>query len=186
MKIVKTLWFLSMAFVLSGCVRDMDPFEGGDGVRVNINGEKCVMYGIPGGYYATLDVANDVSTFKSEITMMSSIVDAHINYIIPEMSTIDRTAFMLGFNIAENDIFVKEKKYEIKTSGDKKASMTVSSLNTDTGSSEEVIKLKGWAYFLSLGNVVEVRFELDGKDSNGKEYALRHGFLRLHQKQPQQ
>ena len=186
MKSLRTLSVIALTFALTGCVTDMDPFEGGDGVRVNTNGEKCVMYGIPGGYYATLDAANDVSTFQSEITMMSSIVDAHINYIIPEQSTFDRTVFKLGFNIQENNSFVREQKYEILAYGTKTATMSLPEVDTDTGSTYKTVKFKGWIYFLSLGDVIEARFDLDGKGPDGKEYALRHGFLRLHQKQPQQ
>ena len=183
MKILRSLSLFAAAFMLSSCVTDMDPFEGGDGVRVNINGEKCVMYGMPGAYYATLDAANDVSSFKSEITMMTTITDAHINYLIPEMSTFERSVFDLAFNIQENNAFVKEKKYEIRYSGQKTASMISSIRSNGTETPEQAVKLQGWIYFLSLGNVIEARFDLDGRSSDGTEYTLRHGFLRLNQRE---
>ena len=182
----KSLLPIALSLMLTGCVTDMDPFEGGDGVRVNINGQKCVMYGIPGGYYATLEAANDVSTFQADITMMSAITDVHINYVVPEMTQIERSVFRLHFDIRDNNAFVREQKYQIHASGTKTASLIVPEQNVDTQSSEEVVALKGWAYFLSLGNVVEVRFELNGTGADGKDYALRHGYLRLHQKKEQQ
>lgn len=34
----KSLLPIALSLMLTGCVTDMDPFEGGDGVRVNISG----------------------------------------------------------------------------------------------------------------------------------------------------
>ena len=186
MKILRTLSVFALAVSLSGCITDMDPFEGGDGVRVNINGEKCVMYGMPGSYYATLDAANDVSTFRAEITMMTTVTDARINYLLPEKISFDRIVFDLSFNIQENNSFVREQKYEILAFGTKTATMSLPEVDTNTGSPNQTVKLKGWIYFLSLGNVIEARFDLDGKGPDGKEYTLRHGFLRLHEREERQ
>ena len=181
MKIVKTLWFLSMAFVLSGCVRDMDPFEGGDGVRVNINGEKCVMLGTPGGYYAKMEATDDVSTFKSEIILISTLIDPEAQYMNAMLgfgfAQDSQIRLNLAFDISDNNVFSKEKQYNIG-SGNKKAVLTYV---TDDTSTNPDINLKGWISFLSLGKVIEARFELEGKSTGGKEYSLRHGFLRLHQ-----
>lgn len=182
MGILRTLSLFASAFILASCYVDMDPFEGGDGVRVNINGEKCVMHGMPGGYYAILDAANDVSSFESSITMRTSVTNYQGSYIInaaigAENVHGDRSIFHLSFNIQENDTFVKEQKYEILPDGQKTATLSTW---------WEEVKLHGWIYFLSLGDVIEARFDLDGTDSDGTAYTLRHGFLRLHQKEEQQ
>ena len=171
MKIFRTLSLLAVALSLCGCVRDMDPFEGGDGVRVNINGQKCVMLGIPGGYYATLDTKDDECLFQSEVTMMTGF-----------LSNI-QDLFYINFDIRENDILVKDKKYTVSYSGNKVVKLR---LPNDDASSYTEVSLKGWLSFLSLGQVVEARFELEGTGPAGKDYSLRHGFLRLHQRKEQQ
>lgn len=171
MKIFRTLSLFAVILTLSGCVRDMDPFEGGDGVRVNINGQKCVMIGIPGGYYATLDTKDDECLFQSEVTMMTGFMSRY------------QDLFYLDFDIRENDILVKDKEYTVSYSGNKVIKLMLP--NEDASSYAEV-KLKGWISFLSLGQVVEARFELEGSGSGGKEYSLRHGFLRLHQEAKRQ
>lgn len=163
-RLIMGLLLSAAALMLSGCVRDMDPFEGGDGVRVNINGQKCVMLGIPGHDYADLNMSGDVSSFQAIVSMMVGIMSADL--------------FELSFNIKENDAFIKEQKYTIKPSGDKTVTLSLPARN---GEGVKDINLSGWLYFISFGEIIEARFDLDGKGSDGMEYSLRHGFLRLHQ-----
>ncbi|MBR6306911.1 MAG: hypothetical protein IKR38_09105 [Bacteroidales bacterium] len=171
MRILRSLSLLAVILSFSGCVRDMDPFEGGDGVRVNINGQKCVMLGIPGGYYATLDTKDDECLFQSEVAMMTGFMSRN------------QDIFKMIFDIRETDILVKDKKYTVNYSGNKVVKLM---LPNDDASSYTEVMLKGWISFLSLGQVVEARFELEGRGPGGVDYSLRHGFLRLHQQAKKQ
>ena len=157
----RIITYLASAFVLlaaTSCIANMDPFEGGDGVRANINGQKCVMSGTPGKTYANCSFVDGANTFSTRVEMV------HL---------LDMNGFKLSFSISSTTPFTTGVKYSIG-SGSNKATLT-------TLSGEEVT-LSGWISFLKIGvssNTVEAQFELDGQDSNGDKYAVRHGFMRL-------
>ena len=89
--------------------------------------------------------------------------------------------FQLDFNIADTVAIVANQEYKIGTGNYK-----VTLVGPKEAPGEE-IPLKGWVKFLQLnpsGRIVEARFELDGKDSSGQDYTLRHGFMRLYKQSP--
>ena len=167
MKKFITLVLVSV-FALCGCIKDMDPFQGGDGVRVNVNGRKCVMVGVLGGRYAQLNNTGDTGECSTTISMMSAMPD--------------NMMFDLAFAIKENEPLVINKEYKVG-SGNSTVGMTGFSVGA---SQESRIPLQGWVKFISLGTTIQARFELDGKGEDGTGYALRHGFLRLKQKEERQ
>ena len=137
----------------------MDPFEGGDGVRANINGQKCVMSGTPGKVYANCSFEDGANSFGTHVEMM------HL---------LDKTNFGLSFSLTDTTPFATGQQYSIG-SGTYKATLT-------TISGEDV-PLTGWVTFLKIGvgsKTVEAQFELDGQDTKGDKYAVRHGFMRLY------
>ena len=143
----------------ASCIANMDPFEGGDGVRANINGQKCVMSGTPGDVYANCLFEWGANSFGTSVEMM------HL---------LDKTIFKLAFSMSDTAPFMTGQKYNIG-SGTYKATLT-------TVSGEDV-RLTGWVTFLKIGvgsKTVEAQFELDGQDANGDKYAIRHGFMRLY------
>ena len=149
---------LAVLLAATSCIANMDPFEGGDGVRANINGQKCVMSGTPGKVYANCSFESGANSFGTKVEMM------HL---------LDKTIFKLGFSLSDTSPFTTGKQYSIG-SGTYKVTLT-------TVSGEEV-PLTGWVTFLKIGvwsKTVEAQFELDGQDSNGDKYAVRHGFMRL-------
>lgn len=165
---MKRLLFLAIPLlcILTGCFKDMDPFEGGDGVRTNLNGCKCVMLGTPGNVYISSTGDAGSYSVKSDVTMLR-ILDHH--------------QFQLDFNIADTVAIVANQEYKIGTGNYK-----VTLVGPKEAPGEE-IPLKGWVKFLQLnpsGRIVEARFELDGKDSSGQDYTLRHGFMRLYKQSP--
>lgn len=150
---------LAAVLAATSCIANMDPFEGGDGVRANINGQKCVMSGTPGKVYATCSFESGANSFGTHVEMM------HL---------LDKTIFGLEFSFSDTTPFVTGKQYSIG-SGTYKATLT-------TVSGEDV-PLTGWVTFLKIGvesKTVEAQFELDGQDAKGDKYAVRHGFMRLY------
>ena len=157
-RIIKYLASAIALFAVTSCIANMDPFEGGDGVRANINGQKCVMSGTPGRVYANCSFESGANSFGTNVSMM------HL---------LDKTIFTLAFSLSNSSPFVTGQQYSIG-SGTCKATLT-------TISGEDV-PLTGWVTFLKIGydsKTVEARFELDGQDANGKKYTVRHGFMRL-------
>ena len=84
----RIITYLASAFVLlaaTSCIANMDPFEGGDGVRANINGQKCVMSGTPGKTYANCSFVDGANTFSTRVEMV------HL---------LDMNGFKLSFSIS--------------------------------------------------------------------------------------
>jgi hypothetical protein len=158
-RIIKYLASAIALFAVSSCIANMDPFEGGDGVRANINGQKCVMSGTPGKVYANCSFEDGANSFGTHVEMM------HL---------LDKTNFGLSFSLTDTTPFATGQHYSIG-SGTYKATLT-------TISGEDV-PLTGWVTFLKIGvgsKTVEAQFELDGQDTKGDKYAVRHGFMRLY------
>lgn len=195
-RLLTGLLLAAATFLVSGCYTDMDPFEGGEGVRVNINGSKYIMLGMPGGYYAKIDAKDDVCSFSSSISLTSMVsgyeqdpllstalaVETGLNPVLLPLLTIlvstPDPLFQLKFSVQDNDLFEKDRQYSIGIGGDKTAVFVILA---DDYSSSISVPLSGWISFLNLGSKVEARFELKG-ELGGKELSLRHGFLRLQQK----
>ena len=157
------LLLLPLLAILSGCFKDMDPFEGGDGVRANINGYKCVMLGVPG-----MDYANNGSGSAGYI----------LNSDISMIRIIDRHPFRMTFSIIAPSGISTGFEYPIS----KGSAFTATLIGPKEAPGEE-IPLSGWIKFENEGTIatlVEARFELTGKDSRGQDYSIRHGFLRLY------
>jgi hypothetical protein len=161
-KIIRFIVAASALLALAGCVRDMDPFEGGDGVRANINGQKCVMLGDPGHKYASYS-ENPGGRFSAKFEMMHML---------------DRSEFHMEFKVSETSPLVTGVRYTVG-SGENTAQLSYAFGNI----SGEAIPLAGWISFNKIGTdgaTVEARFELEGVSADGREYSVRHGFMRLY------
>ena len=154
-----------MLFSSSGCIMEMDPFEGGDGIRANINGQKCVMFGTPGKKNASYYVGSEKATFTASAELM------HV---------LDTREMYISFNISDTGSLVTDKKYTVGT-GENVVKLDFGTYEI----TENAVSLSGWISFLQIstgGSVIEARFELDGQAADGTKYAVRHGFLRLYNK----
>lgn len=156
-------------FSLSGCMMGMDPFEGGDGIRANINGQKCVMFGTPGEKNATYYVGSEKATFTASAILIQML---------------DTRALCISFSISDTGALMTDKKYTVGT-GDNVVKLDLGTYEI----TENAVPLSGWISFLQIskgGGAVEARFELEGQAADGTKYEVRHGFLRLYKtdKQP--
>lgn len=157
------LAFLQL-LLLSSCLKDMDPFEGGDGIRANLNGAKCVMMGYPGNSVGASYSEGNTFTFNTGEVMMTAFT----------------TGQKLRFQITVSDdaALVVGHKYSV---GDKGMTAGVKFV-TDNGVGQTV-PLNGWISFLQVGpevSTTEARFELTGTTLSGDRIEFRHGFLRLY------
>lgn len=141
----------------------MDPFEGGDGVRANINGNKCVMYGIPGNVAGASYTTGNTFTFQTATILMRHVLDGK--------------EFHFRITVSDDAALEVGRRYSVGSGG---SSAVISYVSDDvTG---EDIPLTGWITFLQVGpekSTTEARFELSGR-TRGREYEVRHGFLRLY------
>lgn len=150
------------ALLLSSCLEEMDPYEGGDGVRANINGNKCVMVGIPGNTAGAFYTSGNDYAFQTAVISMSHVVDGRTIHF--QLSVSDDAPLETG------------KRYSV---GSGRNSAVISYVSDDVTGSD--VKLKGWISFLQVGpgsSTTEARFELAGRSPH-REYDVRHGFLRL-------
>ena len=157
--------------LFSGCFSDMDPFEGGKGVRANINGYKCVMRGEEGKVYAILNSNADGYTFRTDVRMIGMM---------------NGIRYTLSFSLSDIAPFVTGVKYNVTG---KITAARVDYFDYAVVDEDDVIEtieadvpLTGWVSFLVVSqddHYVEALFELDRQFPDGAPYTIRHGFLRL-------
>ena len=158
----RILFLLCPALLLSSCLEEMDPYEGGDGVRANINGSKCVMVGIPGKTAGAFYTSGNDYSFQTAVIAMSRAAGGQTVHF--QISVSDEAPLETG------------KRYSVGSGGN---TAVISYVSDDVTGSD--IKLKGWVSFLKVGpgsSATEARFELAGRSPH-REYDVRHGFLRL-------
>ena len=159
------LLLLPGLLIAASCTDRMDPFEGADGVRANINGHKCVMDGVHGKTgYVTYN-AGPGASMDIEVNMKQELTQQY---------------FGMKFHLQADGVFQTGKDYAITKTGDNTAKIT-----GPFGSPGEDVALEGVFRFLKLdySSFVEAEFEMDGKaEHSGESYAVRHGFLRLYKK----
>lgn len=159
----KLFAFLLPVLLLAGsCTERMDPFEGSDGVRANINGYKCVMDGNRGQKYVYWS------------TDGTPTVDITVNMV----KQIDNQPFKLEFHVTDNTAITVGTTYHFS------GASLYAKLSSPPGAPGEEVNMNGWIRFLQLkadSNIVEAEFELDGTAQRSDEkYEVRHGFLRLY------
>lgn len=162
---MKRLFFLLCASLLFfSCVKDMDPFEGGDGIRASFNGVKCVMYGLPGESVGASYSEGNTFTFDTGEVLMAA------------RTTGKRLRFRL--TVSDDAALAPGRQYAVGSQG-----MTAGvKFVTDDAIGHE-IPLKGWVTFLQVGpqaSTTEARFELTGETLSEGKLEFRHGFLRLY------
>ena len=149
---LKRLWVPLVLAVSVSCSWEMDPYEGGDGVRMNLNGEKCVMVGTPNSAYARYVSGEEYRFETAEIFMLQLL---------------DNRSFTLVLKVTDTAPIVTAKTYPKGTAV----------LIYDD--SHEQISLSGEVVFLETGEETEACFDLSGTGADGTRYEMRHGFLRL-------
>lgn len=154
---MKRLFVIVLAvFSLASCFKlSMDPYEGGDGVRANIDGRKCVMMGTVGSRsYASYSVYTDSCVFLTQVPLA--------NRILAEDAT-----YRLSIKLKTGTAIVVDQDYSL-TGNDAKVIFPGSHDNEP---------LSGWIRFSlldSAAHLVEATFELSSAD-----HSVKHGFLRL-------
>jgi len=144
-----------LLFGTVSCDSYMDPFEGSDGLRANINGAKCIMDGVRGRKYV-----------DSYTTEAGQFVSCEIDLVRRE----DGHTFKIAFNLVSEGA-------PVSTGTRLSVGPSEASHATISSGSGKAVELSGWVYFNQFeeGNAVaEAEFELDGPS-----YKIRHGFFRL-------
>ena len=164
--ILRTLSFL-LLIPLSACYIMGDPYDGKDGVRVNINGHP----------YQTKSF--DTFSLNKDYIEESRAAQCQIRY--DEECCFSLTVYLkkragegfspdygLKLDLSSPSPFVMDKDYEISGNA---ATLT----KTRGDKISEPVPIQGWIRFLSIGSgKVLASFELSSDD-----YSLKHGFLRL-------
>ena len=159
------LYALALA-LCNGCYTNMDPYKNQEeeGVRFNMNGRKFTMIAFWDGYAAELVTPDRPCTFRSSVQMKPA-----------DGFPVDGGT--ISFNITDDKGLAEGQKYKVGTeTGRIQFSLRENDIN-------KTAVLSGWITFLKLGEFIEARFELDGKFSYDEECEIRHGFLRLQQRE---
>lgn len=162
MKILIRFLLLPVLLLAASCTERMDPFEGADGLRANINGYKCVMDGNHGNQYVTRSAEG-------------TSVSIRVNMV----QLIDNQTFTMQLFVSDAAPLAPGTTYRFST-----GSGCTAQLGSPPGAPGEEINMTGWIRFLQLGadsNIVEAEFELEGVSPRSQtDYEVRHGFLRLY------
>lgn len=150
----KIVVWLFLPLLAMGCNREMDPFAGGLGIRMNVNGMRCVSFDSDANGYAefSMPAEGESGTYAFSKTMSMQMTGA-----------------------GPYEFFISATSPSRITAG--KSYACTAWLEIDM----KHVPLKGKLTFVSLeddGRYVEAEFELSG-NSDGKEYVVKHGFLRL-------
>lgn len=154
---MKRLFAIALALIsLASCYKlSMDPYEGGDGVRANIDGRKCVMMGTVGSRsYASYSVYTDSCVFLTQVPLANRILT-------------DDATYRLSIKLKTGTAIVVNQDYSL-TGNDAKVLFP---------GSHDTEPLSGWIHFTLLdpaAHLVEATFELSSAD-----HTVKHGFMRL-------
>lgn len=167
---MKRIGFIGMvcALLLTGCVSHLDPYAGTEGLRVNVNGQKCVMelVYVSSSHSSPSYTYTDNVDGKVEFSFRSNLVHKR-----QEMSGLqvkhDNYRFSLSLETAGP--LVLDRAYDV-TAG----------IGPEDLGDDNLTPLHGTITFLSLSPAIQARFEMA---SAGNAYVLRHGFLRFNKKQ---
>lgn len=157
-----------MLAVFSGCYTNNDPFKDQEeeGVRFNMNGRKFVMITFWDGYAAELVTPDQPCTFQSSVQVKPA-----------DGFPVDGGT--ISFDITDDKGLVEGQKYYVG-SETKRIQFSVWERENNN---RKTANLGGWITFLKLGEYIEARFELDGQFSFDDKCEIRHGFLRLQQRE---
>lgn len=175
MKKLLLLPFMALLLGAASCSTSLDPFEGTDGIRFNLNGKKYVMQ----------------SGFFSGIPLVETEDGITVSASMSGPSILDFVSFTLF--LCKEDQLVQDKEYKTGENGISAqikpfvpSTPTIAEAETEGEESEQEVKetppvqLQGWVKRVaSQTEQLEILFEFTGKDADGNEYVIKHGFLRL-------
>ena len=160
-KLLRIIVLAILLPVVAGCFKQMDPFTGSDGVRVNINSSKCVMQSISGINHASY--TNDGTNYVFTASYLSMV------------RTLDNAGFSISFTVKDSSPLVTGKRYNTNGS-------TIVTLVNYPDCPGMDVSMSGWIQFNRIeeeSSIVEATFELDAQPAGGKKITAKHGFLRL-------
>lgn len=162
----------------------MDPFTGEEGIRFNLNGKKYVMQGNLLNLLPMTETDDGISINAT----MSGPGTVDMCTFTLKLCTLDQLAVDTEYKTGENGISSEISLLSIGlselSSAIKESSETgdqVSEAQEETGkTTAPPIQLQGWIKRVASESAqLELLFEFNGKDEEGKEYVIKHGFLRL-------
>ena len=177
---MRKLFLLTTAFLLalSSCT-EMDPFTGTEGIRFNMNGKKYVLQSDFLSSSPLRETADGI-TIKSSLSGPSAIDFCSFTL---NLCTLEQLAVDKEYNTGENGISAEISPFSMGLSD--LASAVSSASESETTEQEEAtttppIQLQGWVKRMASETAqLELLFEFNGKDQDGNEYVIKHGFLRL-------
>lgn len=150
----KYLLFAIFALLaIAGCDRNMDPFEGGSGVRMNVNGKKYVMHGRSDSKPLSITTEGTPSNLMFTVTMTGL-----------------SNSFEFSMNSSDPGTFLEGKSYPAT------AKMALGSEDVALSGTLEFTRLS------ADSSLVDALFELSGSGADGTSYNVTHGFFRLRYK----
>lgn len=175
-----------MLLAVTSCYKDLDPFEGTDGIRFNLNGKKYVQQS---GWLSVspLNETEDGIIISSSMSGPSflDLCTFTLNLCPLEQLTVDKE-FKTGENgiSAEIELLLSDMPSlgEVVSAVSDTSEESEEGEETATEAKEKVppVQMSGWVKRVaSETGKLEVLFELTGKDEAGNQYELKHGFLRL-------
>lgn len=162
---IKHFAFLALLLLTVSCFKHMDPFEGGDGVHMNLDGCKCTMVGFSGAGYVSYTTDGNTYTMSTRLEMVQWA---------------DTKPFEIAIEFIDTAPFVTGKKYNV---GGKVGNKMKFLLYPPGSESDKAVSMSGQIEFLDVGDndhFIEALFELDGGSPH--KYEIRHGYLRLIQR----
>lgn len=166
--------FMALLLAAGSCTSSLDPFEGTEGIRFNLNGKKYVMQS---GFFSLAPLIETEDGIIVSASMSGPSILDFVSFNL-NLCTADQLAVDKEYKTGENGISATIKPYVPST--------TSITATEEEETKEEVtpetppVQLQGWVKRVaSETEQLEVLFEFTGKDTEGNEYVIKHGFLRL-------
>ena len=162
---------------------DMDPFMGTDGIRFNMNGKKYVMQKEFFGLISPMSKTDDGIIISASLTGPSAL---DMCYFTLNLCLEDQLAVDKEYKTGENGISANISTFSVGLSDLASAAQSANEEEVSEATSEAKeeaapVQLQGWVKRVASEDAskLEVLFEFSGKDAEGNEYVIKHGFLRL-------
>lgn len=153
-RLIHIVAFAVLLLTSASCIYKMDPYEGGTGVRMTVNGRKFVMDGSPTQEYVK-NVKNSTSHTVSFSVGMLGL----------------KSSVKFNFSVSDADTLIQGRKYPAKASIE---GLVDQSNKVNFAGEVELLVLE------PNSQNVEGLFEFTGR-KDGVEYSIKHGFFRLRQ-----
>lgn len=167
---------IALLLTAGSCTSSLDPFEGTDGIRFNLNGKKYVMQS---GILGLSPVVETEDGLTVRANMQGPSFLDFVSFSL-DLCKADQLAVDKEYKTGENGISATIKPYVPSTPSIAATEEDAAEPKEEAKPETPPVQLQGWVKRVaSETEQLEILFEFTGKDAEGNEYVIKHGFLRL-------